>query len=174
MSGMHNMIIAGLALGLGALLTGCGAGGAADPAPSRTSASPSADDHLETFRQRRSRSSVTTRSQKRSQRSSRRPFSGSATWLTGSGGVGERDEKFLPAALHHTGRYENNRVECDHGRLTAQAPADARGEDESHGERGDPRARPHSEPPPRPLPLAVEAAPLFRLATAFEELRPAI
>ena len=49
MSGMHNMIIAGLALGLGALLTGCGAGGAADPAPSRTSASPSANDQPRDF-----------------------------------------------------------------------------------------------------------------------------
>ena len=40
---MRNAIVASLALGLGALLTGCGAGGAADPAPSRTSASPAAN-----------------------------------------------------------------------------------------------------------------------------------
>jgi hypothetical protein len=50
----------------------------------------------------------------------------------------------------------------------------ARGEDDSHGERGDRgRAfiqnlrRGHCE-------LAVDAAPLFRLATAFDELRTAL
>ena len=26
-------------------------------------------------------------------------------------------EELLPAALHNTSQYENNRVECDHGRL---------------------------------------------------------
>ena len=26
-------------------------------------------------------------------------------------------EALIPAALHNTGQYENNRVECDHGRL---------------------------------------------------------
>jgi transposase-like protein len=60
-------------------------------------------------------------------------------------------EELLPAALHNTGQYENNRVECDHGRLKGPTPADARAEDESHDERGDPRARLHPEPPPRPL-----------------------
>jgi transposase, IS6 family len=29
-------------------------------------------------------------------------------------------EELLPAALHDTGRYANNRVECDHGRLKAR------------------------------------------------------
>ena len=29
-------------------------------------------------------------------------------------------EELLPAALHNTGQYENNRVECDHGRLKAR------------------------------------------------------
>ena len=29
-------------------------------------------------------------------------------------------EGLVPAALHNTGQYENNRVECDHGRLKAR------------------------------------------------------
>jgi IS6 family transposase len=29
-------------------------------------------------------------------------------------------EDLVPAGLHDTGRYENNRVECDHGRLRAR------------------------------------------------------
>jgi hypothetical protein len=29
-------------------------------------------------------------------------------------------EGLIPAALHNTGQYENNRVECDHGRLKAR------------------------------------------------------
>jgi transposase, IS6 family len=29
-------------------------------------------------------------------------------------------DELVPAALHNTGRYENNRVECDHGRLKAR------------------------------------------------------
>ena len=29
-------------------------------------------------------------------------------------------ESLIPAALHNTGQYENNRVECDHGRLEAR------------------------------------------------------
>jgi len=29
-------------------------------------------------------------------------------------------EEVLPAAFHNTGRYANNRVECDHGRLKAR------------------------------------------------------
>ena len=29
-------------------------------------------------------------------------------------------EDLIPAALHNTGQYENNRVECDHGRLKAR------------------------------------------------------
>jgi transposase-like protein len=29
-------------------------------------------------------------------------------------------EELVPAAWHHTGRYENNRVECDHGRPKAR------------------------------------------------------
>jgi transposase-like protein len=29
-------------------------------------------------------------------------------------------DQLLPAAWHHTDRYANNRVECDHGRLKAR------------------------------------------------------
>ena len=79
-------------------------------------------------------------------------------------------EELLPAAWHNTGRYENNRVECDHGRLKARlrpmrgvktdrtASVVIRGHAFIQNLR-----RGHYE-------LAVEAAPLFRLATAFGEL----
>jgi transposase len=33
--------------------------------------------------------------------------------------LAELREELLPAAWHHTDRYANNRVECDHGRLKA-------------------------------------------------------
>ena len=46
---MHKTIVAGLALGLGALLAGCGGGGAADSAPSRSTASPATDDQPRAF-----------------------------------------------------------------------------------------------------------------------------
>ena len=83
-------------------------------------------------------------------------------------------EELLPAALHNTGQHENNRVECDHGRLKARlrprrgvkthrmASVVIRGHAFIQNLR-----RGHYE-------LAVDAAPLFRLATAFDELRPAI
>ena len=83
-------------------------------------------------------------------------------------------EDLVPAALHNTGQYENNRVECDHGRLKARlrpmrglnrnrtASVVIRGHAFVQNLR-----RGHYE-------LAVDAAPLFRLATAFDELRPAI
>ena len=29
-------------------------------------------------------------------------------------------EDLMPAAVHNTGQYQNNRVECDHGRLKAR------------------------------------------------------
>jgi transposase, IS6 family len=29
-------------------------------------------------------------------------------------------EELVPAAWHNTGQYQNNRVECDHGRLKAR------------------------------------------------------
>ena len=83
-------------------------------------------------------------------------------------------EDLFPAALHNTGPYQNNRVECDHGRLKARlrpmrglktqrsASVVIRGHSFVQNLR-----RGHYE-------LAVDAAPLLRLATAFDELRPAI
>jgi len=83
-------------------------------------------------------------------------------------------EDLVPAAWHNTGRYQNNRVECDHGRLQARlgpmrglktnrtASVLIRGHAFIQNLR-----RGHDE-------LAVDTAPLFRLATAFDELRPAI
>jgi transposase, IS6 family len=82
--------------------------------------------------------------------------------------------ELLPAALHNTGHYENNRVECDHGRLKARlrpmrgmkpsrtASVVIRGHAFIQNLR-----RGHYE-------LAVDSAQLFRVATAFDELRPAI
>jgi IS6 family transposase len=76
--------------------------------------------------------------------------------------------------LHNTGQYENNRVECDHGRLKARlrpmrgvkthrsASIVIRGHAFIQNLR-----RGHYE-------LAVDSAQPFRLATAFDELRPAI
>ena len=81
-------------------------------------------------------------------------------------------EELLPGALHNTRQYENNRVECDHGRLKARlrpmrglktnrtASVVIRG----HAFIGNLR-RGHYE-------LAVDSAQQFRLATAFDELRP--
>jgi len=83
-------------------------------------------------------------------------------------------EELLPAAWHNIGQYQNNRVECDHGRLKARlrpmrgmktnrtASVVIRGHAFIQNLR-----RGHYE-------LAVDAAPLSRLATAFDELRPAI
>jgi len=83
-------------------------------------------------------------------------------------------EELIPAALHNTGQYQNNSVECDHGRLKARlrpmrglktertASVVIRGHAFIQNVR-----RGHYE-------LAVDAAPVFRLATAFDELRPAI
>ncbi len=79
----------------------------------------------------------------------------------------------VPAALYNTGQYEKNRVECDHGRLKARlrpmrglrtertASVAIRGHAFIQNLRRD-----HYE-------LAVDAGPLFRLPTAFNELRPA-
>jgi transposase-like protein len=83
-------------------------------------------------------------------------------------------EDLLPTAFHNTGQYGNNRVECDHGRLKG-------------------RLRPMRELKTRRTAtlvirghafvqnlrrgryeLAVESAPLLRLATASDELRLAI
>jgi len=83
-------------------------------------------------------------------------------------------EELAPAALHNTGQYENNRVECDHGRLKARlrpmrglkthrtASVVIRGHAFIQNLR-----RGHYE-------LAVDSGPLFGLATAFDELQPAI
>ena len=83
-------------------------------------------------------------------------------------------EDLIPAALHNTGQYENNRCECDHGRLEARlrpmrglktnrtASVVIRGHAFIQNLR-----RGHYE-------LGVDGAPVLRLATAFEELRLAI
>ena len=83
-------------------------------------------------------------------------------------------EELAPAALHNTGQYENNRVESDHGRLKARlrptrglkthrtASVVIRGHAFIQN-----LVRGHYE-------IAVDSAPLFNLATAFDELRPAI
>jgi len=83
-------------------------------------------------------------------------------------------EDLLPAAWHRSGQYGNNRVECDHGRLKARlrplrgvttnrtASVVIRGQAFIQNLR-----RGHYE-------LAVDAAPLSRLAAAFDELGPAI
>jgi len=83
-------------------------------------------------------------------------------------------EELVPAALHNTGRYENNRVECDHGRLKARlrlmrgvkTKRTARVVIRGHAFVQNLR-RAHYE-------LAVDATRVFRLAAAFDELRPAI
>ncbi len=81
-------------------------------------------------------------------------------------------ESLIEAAVHNTGQYENNRVECDHGRLKARLSP-------MRGLRTERTAsvvigghaflqnlrRGHYE-------VAVDAG--LRLATAFDELRPAI
>jgi transposase-like protein len=46
-------------------------------------------------------------------------------------------EELLPAAWHHTDRYANNRVECDHARLKAWLRP-MRGRKQDHRQ-GDPR-----------------------------------
>jgi transposase-like protein len=80
-------------------------------------------------------------------------------------------EDLIPAAFHNTGQYENNRCECDHGRLKARlrpmrglktdrtASVVIRGHAFVQNLR-----RGHYE-------LGVEVAPVFRLATAFGELQ---
>ena len=82
--------------------------------------------------------------------------------------------ELLPAAWHNTGQYQNNSVECDHGRLKSRlrpmrglkthrtASLVIRGHAFIQNLR-----RGHYE-------LAVDTTPQFRLATAFDELRPAI
>jgi transposase-like protein len=83
-------------------------------------------------------------------------------------------EELIPAALHNSGQYENNRVECDHGRLKARLrPMRGIKTDRTAGVVIQGHAfmqnlrRGHYE-------LAVDAGPLLRLATVFDGLRPAI
>jgi transposase-like protein len=82
--------------------------------------------------------------------------------------------KLIPAAFHNAGQYENNRCECDHGRLKARLRP-------MRGVKTDPTAsvvirghafiqnlrRGHYE-------LGVDLPQVFRLATAFDELQLAI
>ena len=83
-------------------------------------------------------------------------------------------EDLVPAARHNTGQYENNRLECDHGRLKARlrpmrglkSNRTASVVIRTHAFIQNLR-RGHYE-------LAVDTTRLFRLATAFDELRPAI
>ncbi len=94
--------------------------------------------------------------------------------ITDEAGVGQRGCRAASRVLHSSGQYENHRVECDHGRLKAGLNTDAalrkprtasaviRGHALTQNLR-----RGHYE-------LAVDAAPAFRLATAFDELRAAI
>ena len=80
----------------------------------------------------------------------------------------------IPAAFHNTGQYENNRCECDHGRLTARLrPMRGLKTDRTpsivirgHAFVQNLR-RGHYE-------LSVDTVPALRLATAFDELRVAI
>ena len=83
-------------------------------------------------------------------------------------------DELIPAAFHNTGQYENNRCECDHGRLKSRLRP-------MRGLKTDRTAcivirgyafiqnvrRGHYE-------LGVEAAPVLQLPTAFDELRLAI
>ena len=83
-------------------------------------------------------------------------------------------EELVPAAWHITGQYQNNRVECDHGRFKARlrpmrglkthrtASKVIRGHAFIQNLR-----RGHYE-------LAVDATRVFRVVTAFDELRTAI
>ena len=83
-------------------------------------------------------------------------------------------DELIPAAFHNTGQYENNRCEADHGRLKSRLrPMRGLKTDRTasivtggHANIWNLR-RGHYE-------LGVEVAPLFRLATAFDELQLAI
>jgi len=83
-------------------------------------------------------------------------------------------EDLVPAAWHNTGQYENNRVECDHGRLKARlrpmrglkTHRTASVVIQGHAFVQNLRRGQYE--------LAVDSDALFRLTTAFDELRPAI
>ena len=83
-------------------------------------------------------------------------------------------EELIPAALHNTGQYENNVCEVDHGRLKSRLRV-MRGL-KTHCTRSivirghafiQNLRRGHFE-------LGVETAPMYRLATAFDQLQLAI
>ncbi|MDP1876265.1 MAG: IS6 family transposase [Actinomycetota bacterium] len=83
-------------------------------------------------------------------------------------------EELIPAAFHNTGQYENNRCEADHGRLKARLRP-------MRGLKTDRTAsvviRGHAfiqNLPRGHYELGVDASPVFRLASAFDELRLAI
>jgi transposase-like protein len=83
-------------------------------------------------------------------------------------------EDLIPAALHNTGRYENNRCEADHGRLKARLRP-MRGLKTDRTARVVIRGRAFIQNLRRGhYELGVEVAPVFRLATAFNELQLAI
>jgi transposase-like protein len=83
-------------------------------------------------------------------------------------------DELIPAAFHNTGQYANNRCECDRGRLKARlrpmrglktdrtASVVIRGHSFVQNLR-----RGHDE-------LGVEVPPMFRLATAFDDVQLAI
>jgi hypothetical protein len=60
-------------------------------------------------------------------------------------------EELVPTGCHNTGQYQNNRVDCDHGRLKARLRPMRGLRTERTGERGDPRPRRHPEPASWPL-----------------------
>jgi len=83
-------------------------------------------------------------------------------------------EDLIPAAVHNTGQYQNNRVQCDAGRLKARlrpmrglkTDRTASGVIRGHAFIQNLR-RGHYE-------LAIDAEPALRLATAFDELRAGV
>ena len=83
-------------------------------------------------------------------------------------------DELMPAAFHNTERYQNNRVECDHGRLKARLrPMRGLTTDRTASIVTGGRAniwnllRGHYQ-------LGVEVSPVFRLAAAFDELQVTI
>jgi len=81
-------------------------------------------------------------------------------------------DELIPAAFNNTGQYENNRCECDHGRLNVRLrPMRGLNTDRTasavirwHALLQNLR-RGHYE-------FGVDTAPVVRLASAFDELRP--
>ncbi len=83
-------------------------------------------------------------------------------------------EDLVSAALHNTAQYENNRVECDHGRLKARLRP-MRGLKTQRTANVVIRGHAFIQYLRRGhYALAVDASQLFRLATAFDELSATI